>query len=130
VECYITLGLNGLPGTDILAYWPHSKLMKKMKCFVYGCWGCIHRTLFYSLLANGPNMVECYITLGHNIFPGKDISLMGTFVNYEEMKCCEYGYWGCIYISSFCSWLMNEPNKLECYITLVRNGFPGKDTLA
>jgi hypothetical protein len=55
-----------------------------MKCCVYGSWGCIHRTLFYSLLANGPNMVECYITLGRNIFPGKDTSLIGTFVSYEE----------------------------------------------
>ncbi len=39
LECYITQGLNDLPGTDILAYWAHPKLMKKMKCCVYGSWG-------------------------------------------------------------------------------------------
>ncbi len=33
VECYITLGLKGLTGTNTQAYWAHSKVTKKMKCF-------------------------------------------------------------------------------------------------
>ncbi len=36
LECYITLGLKGLPLTNTLAYWQHSEVTKKMKCFEYG----------------------------------------------------------------------------------------------
>jgi hypothetical protein len=27
-------------------------------------WDCIHNTLYFSLLVNGPDKQECYITLG------------------------------------------------------------------
>ncbi len=37
---------------------------------------------------------------------------------------------GHIYYTSFSSLLMNEPNKLVCYITLGWKGLPGTDTLA
>ncbi len=29
---YITLGWKGFPGTNTLAYWAHSQVVKKMKC--------------------------------------------------------------------------------------------------
>ncbi len=35
LECNNTLGWNDLPGTNTLAYWAHSHLMKKMKCCEY-----------------------------------------------------------------------------------------------
>jgi hypothetical protein len=36
LECYITLGWNGLPVTKTLAYWARLYTMKKMKCCEYG----------------------------------------------------------------------------------------------
>jgi hypothetical protein len=33
LECYITQGLKGMPGTITLAYWPIHKLQRKCSVF-------------------------------------------------------------------------------------------------
>jgi hypothetical protein len=45
LECYIKLGTNGLPPTTTLAYWKHSQVKLKMRCWEYGPWspGLTHK---------------------------------------------------------------------------------------
>ncbi len=50
-KCYITLGWRGLQGTNTLAYWVNSWVIKKMKCCEYGprslhlLWGTVRSSL-------------------------------------------------------------------------------------
>jgi hypothetical protein len=56
--------------------------------------------------------------------------LLGRFVSYEKIKCCEYIPRDCIHNSSFSLKLINGINRLDDYNTLHKNGFAGTNTLA
>jgi hypothetical protein len=57
---YITPGWKGVPGTNMLSYWGHSLVKKKMKCCDYS----------YRGLTNGSNELNCYIALSQKGTPG------------------------------------------------------------
>jgi hypothetical protein len=57
-------------------------------------------------------------------------NLLGPFVNYKETYVLWVQHKGCIDNTSFSLLLINGPNKLECYITLVWKCFFGRNTLA
>jgi hypothetical protein len=46
-------------------------------------WDRIHNTSFFCIF-NGPNKLECYITLIWKGFPGKNTSLLGPSIICEE----------------------------------------------
>jgi hypothetical protein len=80
---------------------------------------------------NGPNELECYITLDCKCFAGENTLAYRThFLAMEKMKCCEYCPRGLIQNTSYSLELMNGPNELERYITLNCKCFAGENTLA
>jgi hypothetical protein len=76
-ECYITVGWRGLPGTNTLACLAHLWVTKKMRCCECTPWNNICYTSFYLLRTNGPNKLECYITVEWR-------GLFGLFISSEE----------------------------------------------
>ncbi len=56
-----------------------------------GAWGRIHNNSFSSYLINGPNTRPLYYIRPEMYASYKHSYLLGTFVSYEKMKCCEYG---------------------------------------
>jgi hypothetical protein len=58
LERSTTLGQNGLPVSNTLAYWAHSQVTKKIKFCQYGPWGLYLQQLIR------PIKLECDITLG------------------------------------------------------------------
>ncbi len=70
LQCYITLGWKGFPGTKTLGPFV---IYKEIQCCKYGSWGCIHNTSFSSELTDRPSNLEYYITLGWKGFPGTKI---------------------------------------------------------
>jgi hypothetical protein len=67
---------------------PITKIVTKFTQKIHNeidCRGRIYNTSFSLLLVNGPNKLECYITLGWKGFPDtKPSSLSGSFISYEE----------------------------------------------
>jgi len=61
LDFYMVLGSKGLPVTSALAYLAHSLITKKMRCCEYYPWP-LFTTLYFP--TNGPDKLECYITLG------------------------------------------------------------------
>ncbi len=59
---------------------------------------------------------------------GQTLYLIDTFVSYEKMKFCEYRPWSYIQNTLLSLELMKEENKLDCCITLGRNGLPCTNT--
>jgi hypothetical protein len=50
-------------------------------------WGRVHNTSVSLLLVNGPNKLECYITLDWKGFPDtKRSSLLGSLISYEKIN--------------------------------------------
>ncbi len=85
-EWFTTLCWKGLPGTNNLAYWAHSKVMKKMKCCEYGTWSCIHNASFSSQLTNGPIKPVIHYTMLERLARDKQSSLLGPFESKEEIE--------------------------------------------
>jgi hypothetical protein len=81
-------------------------------------------------LMNGPNKLECYITLAMKDSP--ETNTLAQWAHSQAMrkrKCCEHVFDFPLCPSSFSLPLMNGPNKLECYITLGLKGSPEINTL-
>jgi hypothetical protein len=77
-------------------------------------------------LTNGPNKLECYIKLGRKSLKGTNTATYWTpFISYEENE----GLWIPPLILNT-KQLTNGPNKLDCYKTLGRKGFPETNTAA
>jgi hypothetical protein len=60
----------------------------------------------------------------------KSSSLLSLLVSYKENVVLRVWPQGCIHNILIYFYLMYGPNKLECYIALVRKGFPEANTLA
>jgi hypothetical protein len=78
---------------------------------------------------NGPNKLECYITILEKLAKNRLAYLAHTYIT-KKIKCCEYSPCDYIHNTSFSSQLMNGPNKLECYITQHWKGLPKTNSLA
>ncbi len=114
-----------------LSLWGYSYITKKMKCCK--CWpkNHVYITLFYYQLTNRPNKQEYYITLGWKGLPGTNTSAYWAIhkllrkwsvVNTDPLTTFAILY--------FLHNLWMEPKKLDCYITLGRNGFLGTNVSA
>jgi hypothetical protein len=78
---------------------------------------------------NGPNSVQCYITLSWKGLPGINTLVYWAPLQVTKtMKCCEYGPWNHIH-KPFIFFLTYEW-VLQCYITLDYKGLPVTNTAA
>ncbi len=58
--------------------------LEKIECYEYCPWDHIHNTSFTLELANAPNKLICYITLGWKGAMDKHSSLLGPFICFKE----------------------------------------------
>jgi predicted small integral membrane protein len=91
----------------------------------------IHKPLFSSKFTNGPNKLECYITLSWDGLSGTNSQVCWAHLQVtKKKKFCEYDSWYHIHDTSFSTELISVTKKLECYITLSWNGLSGTNTQA
>jgi len=58
-HCYITLGWKCLSETNVVAYWAHFQVTKKIQCFEYDTRESTHNTSLSSLHTYGLNNIGC-----------------------------------------------------------------------
>jgi hypothetical protein len=94
------------------------KLQRKMKWCEYGLWSHILNTSFSSLLMNGPNRFEYYITISwKGLTRTNTLDFWTHLWGMNIIKCCEYSLLSHIHITLFSSLLMNGQNKLVLHNT-------------
>jgi hypothetical protein len=80
---------------------------------------------------NGPNKLECYFRLSWKGLQGTNAhAYWALLLVKKKMKVYEYDSRSHIHNTSFSLYLINAPNKLECYIRVSWKGLPGTNTLA
>ncbi len=125
LEGYITQGLKDIPMTNSLVFWAHSYGTKKIKSCDYDSRDLIHNLSLYLWLTNGPYELECYIILYLKVLPRTNSLVYWAHLNVtKKIKCCDYD----IHNSSFYLWLINGPDKLECYLILGLKGLQGTNS--
>jgi hypothetical protein len=91
LERCITLSMKDSPETNTLAQWAHSQAMRKRKCYEHVFDFPLCPSSFSLQLTNGPNKLECYITLGMKDSPERNT--LAQWAHSQVMrkrKCCEH----------------------------------------
>jgi hypothetical protein len=90
----------------------------------------IHNTSFSLQLMNGPDKLECYITLSGKGKPWANNPASWAISKLQRKWTVVNSNTNYIHNTSFSSQLMNGPDKLEYYITISGKGKPWTNTLA